>query len=337
MAGRHPVAFLFLELPPDQVDVNVHPTKAEVRFRDSDALAGLVQQAVRDRLRAEDLTARLRPPAAQPQASAARVTGEPPGVRLPAPAPAPQAELPLFTPPGEPGSGARPGLPAPQPAPSVARGSGPQAAQAPRAAGTGQEGKEAEAGPPAVKAVQMHDLYLLVEVPEGILVIDQHALHERILFERFREQLTAGRVETQGLLIPETVSLPPAQAALVLAHREALAELGLGVEDFGSGTVLLTGYPAVLGKRSPGGLLQGVGDYLTAKERVPTREALLNDLLSLMACHAAVRAGDRLTQTEIDALVAQRHLARDSHHCPHGRPTSLLFTRQDLDRQFRRV
>jgi DNA mismatch repair protein MutL len=137
--------------------------------------------------------------------------------------------------------------------------------------------------------------------------------------------------------IPETVSLPPALAAVVLAHREALAELGLGVEDFGGGTVLLTGYPAVLGKRSPRGLLQGVAEYLGAKERVPTREVLLNDVLSLMACHAAVRAGDRLTQAEIDALVAQRHLARDAHHCPHGRPTSLLFTCQNLDRQFSRV
>jgi DNA mismatch repair protein MutL len=188
-----------------------------------------------------------------------------------------------------------------------------------------------------VKAVQMHDLYLLVEVPEGILVIDQHALHERILFERFKEQLTSGRLESQGLLVPETVSLPPTQAALVLAHRAALAELGLGVEDFGGGTVLLTGYPAALGKRAPKGILRGVADYLGAKERVPTRERLLNDLLSLMACHAAVRAGDRLTPEEIDALVAQRHLAQDAHHCPHGRPTSLLFTRRDLDRQFRRV
>jgi DNA mismatch repair protein MutL len=199
-----------------------------------------------------------------------------------------------------------------------------------------QEGKDRAAGPQAVKAVQMHDLYLLVEVPEGILIIDQHALHERILFERFQEQ-RAGQVETQGLLIPETVTLPPTQAALVLEHREALAQLGLGVEDFGGGTVLLTGYPAVLGKRSPRGILRGVAEYLAAKERVPPREVLLNDLLSLMVCHAAVRAGDRLTQEEIDELVAQRHLAQDAHHCPHGRPTSLLFTCQNLDRQFGRT
>jgi DNA mismatch repair protein MutL len=93
----------------------------------------------------------------------------------------------------------------------------------------------------------------------------------------------------------------------------------------------------VLGRRSPQGVLRAVVDYLLAGERPPTREALLNDLLSLMACHAAVRAGDRLSPEEVAALVEQRHLARDSHHCPHGRPTSLLFTRRDLERQFRRV
>jgi DNA mismatch repair protein MutL len=183
----------------------------------------------------------------------------------------------------------------------------------------------------------MHDLYLLVEEPDGILVIDQHALHERVLFERFKEQLTSGRLESQGLLVPETVSLPPAQAALVLEQREALAQLGLQVQDFGNGTLLLASYAALLGKRSPHGILRAVADHLTANGRAPQREQLLNDLLALMACHAAVRAGDRLTQEEIDALVAQRHFARDSHHCPHGRPTSLLFTRRDLDRQFRRL
>ena len=128
-------------------------------------------------------------------------------------------------------------------------------------------------------------------------------------------------------LIPEPVHLPPAQAALVLEHKGALAALGLEVDDFGRGTVLLGGYPAALGKRRPREILTGVVDYLANKERPPTQEALLNDLLSLVACHAAVRAGDRLSAEEIAELAARRDLARDSHHCPHGRPTSLLFTR----------
>ena len=135
----------------------------------------------------------------------------------------------------------------------------------------------------------------------------------------------------------EPVELTAEQAARALDQRAALAELGLGIEDFGGGTVLLTSYPALLSRRPPREVLQAVVDHLMAKDRAPTREVLLNDLLSLMACHSAVRAGDRLAPEEIAALLEQRQLADDTHHCPHGRPTALLFSRHDLDRQFRRV
>ena len=191
--------------------------------------------------------------------------------------------------------------------------------------------------PPSLKAIQLYNAYLVLETADGMLVIDQHALHERILFEQLKSRLAAGKMEVQKLLIPEPVALLPTQAAKLLQHRDDLAELGLEIDDFGGGTVLLGGYPAALGKRRPREILTGVGDYLANKERPPTQEALLNDLLSLVACHAAVRAGDRLSAEEIAELAARRDLARDSHHCPHGRPTSLLFTRADLDRQFRRT
>jgi DNA mismatch repair protein MutL len=170
-----------------------------------------------------------------------------------------------------------------------------------------------------------------------MLVIDQHALHECILFEQLRRRRRAGPLERQRLLIPEPVDLPAEQAARVLADRDALAELGLEVEDFGGGTVLVGSYPAILDRAPPGQVFRGVVDRLVAKDRPPTRDALLNDLLASMACRAAVKAGDRLTPDEIAALLAQRALAEDTHHCPHGRPTSLLFSRQELDRQFRRV
>jgi DNA mismatch repair protein MutL len=138
-------------------------------------------------------------------------------------------------------------------------------------------------------------------------------------------------------LIPEPVDLPADQAARVLAEREALAGLGLEVEDFGGGTVLLCSYPAVLNRVPPAQVFRGVVDRLVAKDRPPSRDQLLNDLLATMACRAAVKAGDRLTPEEIAALLAQRELADNTHHCPHGRPTSLLFSRQELDRQFRRT
>jgi DNA mismatch repair protein MutL len=318
MTGRYAVAFLFLELPPDQVDVNVHPTKAEVRFRDASALYHLLFAAVRERLRQENLTARLQVPAGNSTPFAVPSTPAIKDSELWAEASRnrPGAEaVPAGT-----GHASRPPAgpqePVPPPVP---------AAPAP------------PTRPSPEKAIQMHDAYLVLETPEGMLVIDQHALHERILFEELKQRIRSGPIESQRLLIPEPVDLTAEQAARTLEQHEALAELGLGVEDFGGGTVLLTRYPAILGSRSPQTILKAVVDHLMEKERAPSREQLLNDLLSLMACHAAVKAGDPLTAEEISALVARRHLADDTHHCPHGRPTALLFSRQELDRQFRRI
>ena len=191
--------------------------------------------------------------------------------------------------------------------------------------------------PEVLNAIQMHNTYLVVETADGMLVIDQHALHERILFEQIKARVREGSLDIQQMLIPEPVELSAEQAALLLDHRQDLDALGLSVEDFGGNTVIVTRYPALLGRRSPAEILKIVVDHMMSKDRVPTREQLLSDLMSLMACHAAVRSGDPLTAEEIAALVEMRHLANDAHHCPHGRPTALLFTRHELDRQFRRI
>lgn len=192
--------------------------------------------------------------------------------------------------------------------------------------------------PPAdIKALQLHNAYVVLETDDGMLVIDQHALHERILFEQLQDRFRTGMLESQKLLIPEPVEFNADQAAKALEHQADLAALGLGVEDFGGGTLLVTRYPALLHRTAPGEILKSVVDFLVAQDRPPSRDILLTELLSRMACHAAVRSGDALTEEEMADLVRQRHLANDAHHCPHGRPTALLFTRQDLDKQFRRI
>jgi DNA mismatch repair protein MutL len=327
MAGRYAVAFLFLDLPADEIDVNVHPTKVEVRFRNSQVLHHLVFSAIRERLRAENLTARLRAPAfptAQWTMSSAPATAMP--------GPEPTTALPFATRP----SGAS-GLPATdfkQAPENETKSPNPAESLSPA---NGHAPTSAVALSNNIRAIQLYDAYLVLETQEGMLVIDQHALHERVLFEEFKRRIASGTLEIQKLLMPLPVDLTAEQAARTLEQRDALAELGLGVEDFGGGTVLLTSYPAILGNRPPQEVLKTVVDHLLSKERLPSREVLLNDLLSLMACHAAVRAGDRLSAEEIAALIARRDLAHDTHHCPHGRPTALLFSKQELDRQFRRI
>src|SRR5207302_9362314 len=122
---------------------------------------------------------------------------------------------------------------------------------------------------------------------------------------------------------PETIELSADQAARLLGHRAELLELGLGIDDFGGSTVLLTSYPAVMERRAPSAILRAVVDHLMSQERLPTREVLLNDLLSLMACHSAVRAGDRLTPDQMTALVEQRYLVNDTYCSTHGLPTAV--------------
>jgi len=357
MVGRYAVAFLFLELPPDAVDVNVHPTKSEVRFRDSQAVYHLVFKSIRERLQRQNLMPKLQlgSSVVSGQSSVAGNQGAGVGNQ--------ESGTGLFAAPSTPNWSLQP-----PPALQTARlpfgassGTAAQSAAFAPEDETSDAASDALAGhdeqatvslptpsttdqspltthySPLSKFLQVHDAYLVMETAEGMLVIDQHALHERILFEQLKRRIREGQLEKQRLLIPEPIDLSADHAARVLEHREALAGLGLEVEDFGGGTVLLTSYPAILGRKSPVEILQAVVDHLVGKDKAPNREQMLNDLLAVMACRAAVKAGDRLTTEEIAALIAMRELAEDSHHCPHGRPTTLLVSRQELDRQFRRT
>ncbi len=185
--------------------------------------------------------------------------------------------------------------------------------------------------------MQVHDCYLVVETGGGLTVIDQHALHERILYERLRTRVLGEGVDVQRLLVPVTVELTTTEAALVMEHGDLLRQLGLPVEDFGGSTVALTGLPVLLQRVSPLDLIRGVVELLETHGANTSRRDLLDGLLHMLSCKAAIKAGQRLSPEEIDSLLAMRHLVDDAHHCPHGRPTALTLTREQLDRQFGRM
>ncbi|MFO0034937.1 MAG: DNA mismatch repair endonuclease MutL, partial [Planctomycetota bacterium] len=200
-----------------------------------------------------------------------------------------------------------------------------------------QLGESAGTAPQRVTALQVDNTYLVTESPEGMLVIDQHALHERILYEQFKAKISAGGLETQRLLVPITVTLRPAEAAAVLEQADLLRRFGIMVEPFGGETVAIMGYPAILSRQDPAEMLRQLLEPLLTEGASPQTGTLLDELLNMMACKAAVKAGDRLSAEEIAALLEHRDLCHDSHHCPHGRPTVLVFSREELDRRFKRI
>ncbi|WP_152050376.1 DNA mismatch repair endonuclease MutL [Tautonia marina] len=385
MVGRVPVAFLHLDLPPEEVDVNVHPTKVEVRFRDSQRIYGQLLRTVRQTFLTSDLHSRLQAPPSRPEpnppgpAESGAVGG--PSARDPGFAlrsdPIDRQTVASWFPPST-GAASAPPPPRPSNLDDLPRREEPEWAKSlpptptPSPSSSFDEFAEEPANPPAEsteptsavsaselpavspasttsgvpvqnvgglppRAIQVHDSYLIAETEDGMVVIDQHALHERILFEEFRSRVERGGVESQRLLVPEPVELGADEAAEVLERRDVLARLGLEVEPFGGGTVLVGSVPAMLGSVSPTRLLRDLADQLVGRPVPPSADAVLNDVLSLMACKAAIKAGQRLSPDEVAALLARRHLVTDAHHCPHGRPTALIFTKEELEKQFGRV
>jgi DNA mismatch repair protein MutL len=157
------------------------------------------------------------------------------------------------------------------------------------------------------------------------------------MYEFLRARVLDGSVESQKLLMPLSLELAPFETAILLEHRELLSEFGYGVEEFGKNTLLVSRYPVMMRKADHAQILRDLVPELDTPGRKPERRDLIDSLLHMMSCKAAVKSGDRLTAEEIESLLAQRHLVDDAHHCPHGRPTSLVLTREQLDRQFGRL
>ncbi len=366
LTGRYPITFLSLQMPPEEVDVNVHPTKLEVRFRDGSRLYSQLLGTLRTKFLSTNLETRLQPPSSSEtdsshdreaavkikQEMVSWAQGRPnetrfeprPGVTVDLP-PAPHAgsgglssthhrRQPLVLNKLDESWRANPSpassgeIPAPHTGPSEAVGT--------RLADAATSHVPSTVGAESA-ALQIHNRYLVSETDDGMVVIDQHALHERILYEQLKDKVGSQALEMQKLLVPEPVDLGSAEAAVILEHRELLLKLGIEIEAFGGDTVLMVGYPAMLGNLNPTEMLHALVEQLMTEGSSPNSRDLIDELLHMMSCKAAIKAGDRLTHEEIIALLEQRHLVQDTHHCPHGRPTALVLTREELDKQFKRT
>jgi len=313
-AGRHPVVALYLDVPAEELDVNVHPSKAELRFRDANAIRGLVISTLAQALAGgagtvtQSAALPIRPPLHLFQS---RPSGG--GIRsLPLPGlasdpPSGLAEAPLRFDTGAPAARV---LPPSEPHPDH---------------------------PLGAPVAQVLDTYVIAVAADGSLVlVDQHAAHERLTHEAIRSQMLDGGVRSQPLLLPAVVELPSSDAARLLAHADELARLGLELEAFGPGAVLVRALPAALGAPEPAPLLRDLADELAEQDEATALAARLDAVVARLACHGSVRAGRRLTQAEMDALLRQMEATPRAATCSHGRPTFLKLSRGEIEKLFGR-
>ncbi len=347
-----PVAVVFLDVPPQSVDVNVHPTKAEVRFQDSNKLHGLVLTALRQRLLGTDLT---------PSADLTSVSQQQSGRSdIEAPQPqvhvrSPDAFVDYFKEMDPKNKGfvyeqVKQAMVEDGDAslldtlePSAPPQSTNQTGVAGQAAGTSPS-------PPASQRVlQVHQSYLVTEDDDGLLIVDQHALHERVMFEQLRQRITAGPLESQRLLTPVVVKASPSRIAALETLGPLLVRIGIEAEPIGPEAIAIHAFASFLFDRhvNPDEFLSDLLDQAEEGQIVmPTtstgqgqdvEETSLHQVLDMMACKAAVKAGDRMTPDELDALLAQRSQVERSSSCPHGRPTTYRITLKELAKQFKRT
>ena len=316
--GRHAIVAAFLELAPEEVDVNVHPAKAEVRFRDADGVRSLVIGGLGRALAGG--AGPVAPVTFSPQSFQSRSSYRP-GLRL-TPVAAPtvglaEAQLALET------------MPAARVLPAPDRFHGPFTAAAPA--------PEAGSFPLGAPVAQVLDTYIIAVAADGSLVlVDQHAAHERLTHEAIREQVLAGGVRSQALLLPAVVDLPGGDVARLLERAEELARLGLEIEAFGPGAILVRALPVPLGAPDPAPLLRDLADELADMEETTALDARLDAVIARMACHGSIRAGRRLAGPEMDALLRQMEATPRAATCSHGRPTFLKLTKAEIERLFGR-
>lgn len=316
---RHPVCALFLDLPTGDVDVNVHPAKTEVRFRDAAMIRGLIVGALSHALAgaghrasttvSADLIARTRAPMAHVGGGASVDHSAARAWAARDAALAETAAVFAFD------------------APSARHEEVPAASA---------DVQDLRAFPLGAARAQLHETYIIAQTTDGMVIVDQHAAHERLVYERIKAMLADGGVKRQTLLIPEVVHLDPVEAENVLARAEELAALGLILEPFGDGAVLVRETPALLGSVDAAGLLKDLADDLAELGAAHALKERLEEVCSSMACRGSVRAGRRLTVDEMNALLRQMEATPYSGQCNHGRPTYVELKRADIERLFGR-
>jgi DNA mismatch repair protein MutL len=320
---RHPTAALYLELDPREVDVNVHPAKAEVRFRDPAMVRGLIIGSLKHALAGAGHRAST-------TVASAALDGFRPGGGGPA--------FGGWRPQSQPLGGLIPGL-----ADMSARVE-PQPEGGAPGSGFAEGGASAYQGQPfdpvdyplGTARAQVHETYVVAQTRDGIVIVDQHAAHERLVYERMKAQMAQGGVARQALLVPEVVELDPADAERVLGRAAELAELGLVIEAFGGGAVLVRETPALLGETDAQALVRDIADDLAENGQALALGERLAEVCSTMACHGSVRAGRRLAAAEMNALLRQMEATPHSGQCNHGRPTYVELKLADIERLFGR-
>jgi DNA mismatch repair protein MutL len=320
--GRYPMAVLFLELPAAALDVNVHPAKSEVRFRDAAGVRSLLVGAISAQLRDHGVQT-----TAEGAAMATRLfTGSSQGGGGFAAPPAA----------GYAGPVADWQAPLSMPAQSSLAGDMPPVVPA----SAGQPGDGADSGFDdtllGAARAQLHKTYIVAETRDGITIIDQHAAHERLVMERMKASLAADAVAVQALLIPEVVDLPPDQRQALLDEAEFLAGLGLEIEGFGEGSILVRGIPALLGSPDAARLVGDIAEELVELGGSRVLEDKIAHVLATVACHGSVRAGRRLNDSEMNALLREMEETPNSGQCNHGRPTWVRLSLADVERLFGR-
>ncbi len=331
--GRYPVAVLSLTLDPALVDVNVHPAKSDVRFRDPGLVRGLIVGGIREALAREG--DRSSTAGADAMLRAFRPGGGNGGFT---PRPAPAAHWRMETSPSRP-------IPAWQPpAPGMSESSqgrfDSMAAPAAR-----MENAISQPVPEATDTgrfrlgaarAQLHANYIVAQTEDGLVIVDQHAAHERLVFEDMRKALTGRRLPSQGLLIPEIVDLPEEDCDRLMAHADNLDRLGLAIERFGPGAIAVRETPSMLGEVNVSGLLHQLADEIAEWDTADGLFAKLEHVAATMACHGSVRSGRVLRPEEMNALLRKMEDTPGSGQCNHGRPTYVELKLSDIERLFGR-